>query len=192
MEKNSTQWLLYSYKAPSDPSTLRVRIWRTLKALGVLYIQQSVCVVPNTQDVRKKIRKLEILIRENRGESQLIVIECFSKTSEETIIQQFNTQRDHEYTEFMEEAIQFLNELKKETDDHNFTYREVEENDAELLRLKRWYRKIKRRDFFQSSLSQENEQMLVKCEDALNAFTEKVYFSEGALEGKITGEDNRK
>lgn len=186
MKKN--QWYLFSYKAPSTPSTLRVRIWRTLKTLGVLYLQQSVCIVPKDQDVEKRLKKLEILIREHNGESNLLEVEKLSAKSEEALILDFNSERDKEYKEFIEESEQFLKELETESARQKFTFHEVEENEAELQRLKKWFRKIKKRDFFSSNLGARCEEMLRLCEKEFDDFTEKVYLSEGVIEGEIVKE----
>ncbi len=40
------EWLLLVYRVPSEPSNNRVSVWRELKRLGALYLQQCVCIVP--------------------------------------------------------------------------------------------------------------------------------------------------
>lgn len=45
-----------------------VRVWRNLKTIGVHYIQQSVCICPDTVEFREKLKKLELLIVQNSGE----------------------------------------------------------------------------------------------------------------------------
>lgn len=121
-------WIVLSYKVPSEPSTIRVRVWRTLKALGVVYIQQSVCVAPDTAEVQKKIQSLKKLIESNKGE----------------------------------------------------------ENEAELGKLKRWYKKIAKRDFFSCANSMQAKQKLEECEQTFRVFMEAVYTAEGGAEGEIT------
>ncbi|WP_313431152.1 hypothetical protein [Siminovitchia terrae] len=44
----NTKWIVLSYKVPIEPSTILVRVWENLKALGVTYLQQSVCIGPDT------------------------------------------------------------------------------------------------------------------------------------------------
>lgn len=54
----NTKWIVLSYKVPIEPSTIRVRVWENLKALGVTHLQQFVCIGPDTIDVCKKLNRL--------------------------------------------------------------------------------------------------------------------------------------
>ena len=42
-------WLLITYKVPAEPSRMRVSLWRKLKELGAVYIQQGAAVLPMTE-----------------------------------------------------------------------------------------------------------------------------------------------
>lgn len=179
-------WIVLSYKVPSEPSTIRVRVWRTLKALGVVYIQQSVCVAPDTAEVKKKIQSLKKLIESNEGEALLLEVSKFSAVTEEELTEIFNKQRVAEYEEFLEGCNNFLHEIETETRKGKFTYHEVEENEAELGKLRRWYKKIAKRDFFSCANSMQAKQKLDECEQKFGIFIETVYSTEGKAEGDIT------
>ncbi|WP_010492549.1 Chromate resistance protein ChrB [Paenibacillus elgii] len=186
----NTSWIVLSYKVPSEPSTMRVRVWRNLKALGVVYIQQSVCVAPDTSEVRKKIQQIKKSIDSINGETLLLEVVQFSENTEEHIIELFNQQRTKEYEEFLDGCDLFLKEMESETQKQNFTFHEVEENEADLGKLKRWFRKIMKRDFFQSPLEIRAKSQLDLCESKLAQFTDQVYQSEGQKEGEILNEEN--
>ena len=72
----------------------------------------------------------------------LIEVEKLSSKSEEAIRSEFNKQRTLEYKEFNQEAEKFLKEIEEETKKLNFSFREIEENEVELRRLKNWLLKI--------------------------------------------------
>ncbi|MCZ8516596.1 hypothetical protein O9H85_30265 [Paenibacillus filicis] len=182
---HDSSWLLFSYRVPSDPSTLRVRIWRTLKSMGVLYIQQSVCLAPLTPEVKKKLQQIQQVIEESDGESLLLEVSQFSETSTEELVEMFNKQRSVEYNEFLGGCSLFLREIETESEKGNFTFNEVEENEADLVKLKRWHRKILKRDFFNCALHSQALDQLGLCESVLNEFTHKVYLLEGKAEGEI-------
>lgn len=172
-------WILFSYKTPTTPSSLRVRVWRNLKTLGVHYLQQSVCLCPLTDDCYRKLQKLSVLIKENGGEVSLLEVEKLASHSEEEIILEFNNERELEYKEFLEGATDFLNEIKDETTKHNFSFREIEENEVELQRLKRWLTKIVKRDFFYCQTKDKALLTFDDCQRTVDHFTEQVYKNEG-------------
>ncbi|TDF95113.1 Chromate resistance protein ChrB [Paenibacillus piri] len=181
-------WFIFSYKVPSEPSTLRVRAWRTLKSLGAMYIQQSVCVAPDTAEVRKKMMAMKKLIEANEGEALLLEVSQLAGYSEEHLCGLFNQQRMTEYEEFLGGCKSFLQELELETGKGNFSFHEVEENEAELAKLERWVRKIAKRDFFNCSRLYAAMKKLEQCEHAFSEFTSMVYRTEGRTEGDISAD----
>ncbi|MDA8229293.1 MAG: hypothetical protein M0T74_16625 [Desulfitobacterium hafniense] len=182
---SSYSWIILSYKVPSEPSTFRVRVWRNLKELGVLYLQQSVCVVPNTPEVAKKIQHVLKVVEESQGEGLLLEVKHFSDESETKLIDTFNQQCIEEWREFLQGCERFLQEIELETKTENFTFYEVEENEADLLKLRRWFRKIFKRDFFSSTMLAEAQKQMSNCEKILKTFTKEVYQRQGFAEGQI-------
>lgn len=182
-------WIIFSYKVPAEPSTLRVRVWRTLRALGVVYIQQSVCVSPGSPEIQKKIEMLKKSIESNDGEALLLEVKQFSDETQKKIIDMFNQQRTKELEELLTGCQHFLREIETETKKGNFSYHEVEENEADLAKLKRWQKKIIKRDFFSSPLREETQLLLEECERRFIDFMNKVYVTEGKAEGMIKLDD---
>jgi len=176
---NIRGWVIFAYKVPTEPSSARVKVWRNLKTLGVHYIQQSVCICPNTEYTLKKLLKLKLFILESGGEVSLIEVDKLSTKSEEEIISEFNKERSLEYKELIEECENFLDEINKETQHSNFNFREIEENEVELRRLRNWIVKIKKRDFFQCESQDEAIDNFENCKIMLEKFTEEVYKNEG-------------
>ncbi|EIT85987.1 hypothetical protein A374_09129 [Fictibacillus macauensis ZFHKF-1] len=176
MKENRT-WYLFSYKVPPEPSTLRVRIWRNLKALGVLYIQQSVCIVPKTLEVEQKLAKIKMLIDDHAGEAFIIEIKKFAHYSECELIELFHVQRTSEYNELLENCRLFLQELKNKEASHDLN---IEESEIKLNRLKRCYRKMMKKDYFKHSLLRDAKGCLQKCEEQLTVYIEMMYESKGA------------
>ncbi|QED46815.1 Chromate resistance protein ChrB [Cytobacillus dafuensis] len=175
-------WIIFSYKIPAEPSSVRVRVWRNLKTLGVHYIQQSVCIFPYRDELMKKLKKLELLIAENGGETTFLKIEKLSAQSEPLILSEFNKERMIEYTEFIQEANKFLDEIENESKKANFSFSEIEENEVELRRLKKWLLLIKSRDYFLCELQDMSVALFEECNIAFERFTNHVYKHEGILE----------
>ena len=59
-----------------------------------------------------------------------------------------NAQSDEEYGEFIERCDDLHAELTKERGKNHYSFAELEENDAEVKKLKSWLSRIQTRDFF--------------------------------------------
>ena len=65
----TTSWLLLNYKVPTEPAAKRVALWRRLKGMGAVYLQNGVCLLPKTDDHARRLKMLENDIREMSGEA---------------------------------------------------------------------------------------------------------------------------
>ena len=52
------RWLLLIYRVPSEPTRLRATVWRRLKGLGAVYLQNSAAALPASQAAERALRKL--------------------------------------------------------------------------------------------------------------------------------------
>jgi hypothetical protein len=73
----------------------------------------------------------------------------------------------------------FLAELETEIRQEQFTFAELEENEAELQKLTGWLRKIRARDYPGNAKAQEAGSALESCRQMLRAFARSVYVNEG-------------
>lgn len=170
-----SRWLLLIYKIPAEPSRHRVAVWRRLKQAGAVYLQSSACILPESPASRRFFETLAGEIDEARGESLLLLADSLDSAGRGRVVDRFNTERNVEYDEFLEQGEAFLAELRKETDRRNFSFGEFEENEENLNRLERWLRKITDRDFFGAARAAEAQARLARCREALEAFAALVF-----------------
>ena len=52
-------WLMLIYKVPTEPNRKRLAIWRKIKSLGAVYLQNGVCVLPPIDDHKRQLKILE-------------------------------------------------------------------------------------------------------------------------------------
>jgi len=71
-ERSLRRWLMLTYRVPSEPTRFRTYIWRQVKALGCLHLQQAVWLLPETPDLDSEFRKLVSKIEEFGGEASLL------------------------------------------------------------------------------------------------------------------------
>src|SRR5258705_12928729 len=65
-------WLLLVYRVPSEPTRLRAAVWRRLKSLGAIYLQNSAAALPASIDAERALRKLRREIPDMSGTAVLV------------------------------------------------------------------------------------------------------------------------
>jgi len=140
MKRNATKvrWLLLAYKVPPEPTRTRVGIWRSIKGLGAVYLQASVCVLPKSLEHERQLKLLQNKIVEAGGFAAVLETAAMDAQQEAAVIQRFRADREAEYQEFLGKCNDYLGELRHETQTRHFTLAELQENDEDLKKLKGW------------------------------------------------------
>ena len=168
-------WLLLTYKVPPDPSKNRVALWRRLKSMGAVYLQNGVCLLSKTDDHTRRLKMIENDISEMGGESVILETVALDRAQENKVVARFKADRDEEYIEFFDKCKDFEAEIAKETAANHFTYAELEENDVDLKKLHSWLEKIRKLDFYGANLAVDAQQRLHACEALLDVYAQKVF-----------------
>ncbi len=166
----SPSWLLLIYKVPPEPAKKRIALWRRLKSMGAVYLQNGVCLLPKTDDHVRRIKILENKIAEMEGEAVILETAAVDRSQDEKVIARFRADRDEEYKEFLVKCTDFEAEIAKETAANHLTYAELEENDVDRKKLQSWLEKIRKLDFYRAPVGAEAEQRLQACEAVLEAY----------------------
>ncbi len=168
-------WLLFLSQLPATPSSLRVSIWRKLRAAGALGMQNGIWVLPDQPDQIKYLEDILISIQNQGASGQIFRVSPINEAIEQEILSRFRADRDEEYTEFLERCQEFLLEIKKESGKQKFTFAELEENEQDFQRLTNWLDKIQKRDFIGGEKAQEAVITFQHCLNAFEAFSIEVY-----------------
>lgn len=168
-------WLLLTYKVPPEPAKKRIALWRKIKGMGAVYLQNGICLLPKTEDHLRRLKMIEIEIADMEGEAVLLETMGLDRAQEKKLIARFNIDRNEAYQEFLERCTAFEAELARESAAGKFTYAELEENDEDLKKLRAWLDKIRKLDFHGASLGKEAGKRLVQCEAALDAYAQRVF-----------------
>jgi len=168
-------WLLMTYKVPPEPAAKRMAIWRRLKSLGAVYLQNGVCLLPKTDDHVRRLKMLENEIGEANGECVILETVALDRAQEEKVISRFKADRDDAYEEFIDKCDDFEREVAKEIESRHFTYAELEENDVDLKKLQGWLTKIRKLDFYGAARAMEADERLKGCEAVLDDYAKRVF-----------------
>ncbi|MGH3282477.1 MAG: Chromate resistance protein ChrB [Trebonia sp.] len=169
-------WLLLIYRVPPEPTRLRSTVWRRIKSLGAIYLQNSVAALPASPTSERALRKLRREITDMSGTAMLIAASVLAGEAE--VRAAFQAARNDEYEEIVDKCEDFLRQVQKEYDETHFTYAELEENEVDLVKLRNWFAKITERDVFGASGRAACERDLDRCEQSLEAYAARVYAEE--------------
>ena len=169
-------WLLLIYRVPPEPTRLRSTVWRRIKSLGAIYLQNSVAALPASPASERSLRKLRREILDMSGTAILLSATALAGDAE--VRASFQAARNDEYAEIVDKCEDFLRQVQKEYDENHFTYAELEENEEDLVKLKNWFAKITDRDVFGADGRTATERALETCEGSLEAYAARVYAEE--------------
>jgi hypothetical protein len=170
------KWLLLVYRIPSEPTRLRAAVWRRLKSLGAVYLQNSAAVLPASDAAERALRKLRHEILDMNGTA--VLLSCSALVGESDVIALFQAARNSEYEEILDKCQDFHTGLDKEYAANHFTFGELEENEVELVKLRNWFAQVQARDAFSAPSAPTAAEALDKCADALELYAARVYVEE--------------
>jgi hypothetical protein len=160
---------------PAEPAKRRIALWRKLKALGAIYLQSGVCLLPNVDSHVRRLKLLQNEIAAMEGDAVLLETVGLDRVQEQKVIARFSSERNEAYQEFISRCADFEAEITKERAVGKFTYAGAEENEEELIKLRAWLEKIVRLDFYGASLRPEAEGRLVRCAALLDNYAREMF-----------------
>ena len=173
-----TGWLLVTVSTAGAPASLRVHVWRRLRSLGALYLQQSACLLPASDTTVRAVRRLADRVRRAGGQARVLQLALTDRGEEAAVIEQFRQERAGEYAEVLERIPSLLAELDQERARGRVTYAEVEESEADLERFRSWLDRIQARDYFDAPGRAEAQAAVERCAAALAAFEAEALAAE--------------
>jgi len=175
---DAREWLVLVYKVPSEPTRLRAAVWRRLKGLGAIYLQNSVATLPAVAAAERSLRKLRHDILEMNGSAVLFRSPMMAGGAD--VAAAFQTARDDEYDEIVDKCQDFLAGIDKEFAVEHFSFAELEENEVDHTKLVNWLAKVRARDVLGASGRQAAVDALAVCERALEGYADRVYAEDPA------------
>lgn len=107
-EREAMRWLQLTYRVPSEPSQKRVWVWRRLQNLGAFALQNSVYLLPLSEEVEKLFRQLVQDIHAMGGEACLFQVFALDPADEQRILQILIEARRGEYDAVISFCARFL------------------------------------------------------------------------------------
>ena len=143
-------WLLLIVSLPPHPSSLRVRAWRKLRALGAVALKNSVYLLPFTPENYEQFQWLTQEVQKDGGEATLLKVDRIENMKPADVIRLFQDARNRDYRHLAERYRKLLRGLDRKSPGPAGPQRE-----EERARLARELERLREIDFFDAPEYQE-------------------------------------
>lgn len=157
-----TSWLVLIVRFPRHPSSVRVRAWRKLQALGAVALKKSVYLLPFNPDNYEQFQWLTQEVGKGGGEARLLKVDQIENMKPAEVIRLFQDARDQEYQRLAARYRKIYDDLSRKAAARTATSR-----DKELRRLGRELDRARKIDFFDAPRYREVEQLRDAIESRL-------------------------
>jgi hypothetical protein len=179
-------WSLLIYRLPTQPSRVRVAVWRELRRLGALPLQQGVVALPAVEYLSGRLAEIEQRIQTEGGISYRFALNDLDEAQAGRLRAEWNALREQEYAEIIEECeTKFAKEIEFEIFRGNLTAGEAEEIEADLDKIRAWFARVGARDLFGATNRAEADRAIAHCGELLEDFVERVYRAEEIAGGPV-------
>jgi hypothetical protein len=135
-------WLLLVYKVPREPTSCRVYVWRKLKQLGAVSVQDAIWVLPANPRTQEHFQWLAAEIIELDGEVSLFQSTILLASDSDALQGEFEKLIRKPYDKIL---------------------RALNRKSPDLAALSKLYQQTKERDYFQSDLGEQVRKKLLKA-----------------------------
>ncbi|MCL2774428.1 MAG: hypothetical protein FWD71_13930 [Oscillospiraceae bacterium] len=150
------KWIFLIYKVPYEPSSKRVYVWRKLKKLEAVTLQDAIFVLPYSEKTFEQFQWLAAEIVEMDGEAAVWESYATTNSQEKALIQKFTENVNTQY----EGIIQKLNKIIDVVD--------INKRENLLRNIINEYMDIKYYDYFKSDLSDRIDEIIMCEQKQLN------------------------
>ena len=136
-------WLVLILGFPTHPSSLRVKAWRRLRALGAVPLKKSVSLLPFSAENQEQFQWLTQEVQKDGGEATLLRVDQIETMTPADVVRLFQEARNQEYRGLAAQYQALAQRLDRRTRGRRRTHR-----DEALARLAKEVDRIRAIDFF--------------------------------------------
>jgi hypothetical protein len=168
-------WTVVTYRVPQEPSRHRVAIWRELRRAGAVPLQQATWALPLHRHTAKTLDRVRSLV--GRADGQVFIFDADPRDDAMAadLERAFVEGREAEWVEFLAECDKFDAEIAHEIAIRKFTAAELDEEEQNLERLRRWHAELRERDVLGAPSAAEAEIRLKGSIEQLESFAQQVF-----------------
>ncbi len=178
LERDAMRWLQLTYKVPSEPSQKRVWVWRRLQSLGAYALQNSVYLLPYSEEVEKHFRQLAHEIHEMGGEASIFSVVALDAADEQRMLHILIEARTNEYNTVIKVCSRFLGKAATLVETQNWNDQLHAEFSEVLEKVHVLFRSAKRHDMLGSLTASKRAaaaESLAVCEQVFRVLLDQEY-----------------
>ena len=178
LERDAMRWLQLTYKVPSEPSQKRVWVWRRLQSLGAYALQNSVYLLPYSEEVEKHFRQLAHEIHEMGGEASIFSVVALDTADEQRMLHILIDARTNEYNTVIKVCSRFLGKAASLVETQNWNDQLHAEFSEVLEKVHVLFRSAKRHDMLGSLTASKRAaaaESLAVCEQVFRVLLDQEY-----------------
>src|SRR5438034_5945911 len=149
----NTKLVLLIVSLPPNPSSLRVRVWRRLRAIGAVALKRTVYLLPDTPDHYEHFQWLSQEIQREGGEALLVRVDQIENMSASDVIRLFHEARDPDYRELAGRYRKLLHRLERKSATKSAQVHQ------DLAQLQKHFERVRELDFFEAPGRAEVERL---------------------------------
>jgi hypothetical protein len=172
-------WTVVIPRVPSEPSRHRVAVWRELRRSGAIQIGHGAWALPASPVFAATRERILTLIADQGGTALVLRSTADDAGTDERLRADYDEARRAEWTEFASECTKAVDELEREIAKQKLTLAELDEEEQNVERLRRWHRELTARDLFEAVDPATTQAQLDACVAVLEHFTTLVYDAVG-------------
>ena len=137
-------------------------------------MQSATWAIPTGQGFDEAIDRAVELI--DRADGHVFVFDVTPTEATTAQLEElFGAEREAEWVEFLAECDKVEAEVAHEITIGKFTLAELDEEEQNHERLRRWFRDLRAKDLFGAPSAEQGERRLKECAEALEDYAERVY-----------------
>jgi hypothetical protein len=102
MLQDELPWLVLVHQLPARPSSLRVRVWRRLQAIGAVPLRGAAYVLPNRSEPREDLAWIAGEVRALGGQASLLAAAALDDGGDAALVREFQAARAGDYSSLAE------------------------------------------------------------------------------------------
>jgi hypothetical protein len=166
-------WVVLVYRVPSTPPRLRAAVWRQLKRLGAIYLQNATVALPAGPASERAFRRLRHEILKMSGTA--FVMSCQVLAGEPELHDAFVAARNDEYEQIVDASGTFVSGVEEEIDAQRLTLEYLQEKELALRKMQKWLADVRGRDVFDAPGHDPAIRALARCDAVVEQYAELMY-----------------